>query len=59
MFLNDCRAANDPHEWNSRTMTAAHVYIEMHWSELSDGDVVDVEFILGETAQQKKSERFE
>jgi len=57
--LNDCRAANDPHEWNSRTMTAAHTYIELHWSELNDGDVVDVEYILGETTEPKRSDRNE
>lgn len=58
--LNDCRAANDPYEWgNSRTMSVAHNYIQEHWAELNDGDVVDVEFILGETTERKKSERHE
>lgn len=57
--LNDCRGQNDPYEWNSRTMGSAHVYIEAHWDELNDGDVVDVEFILGETTEPKKSERDE
>lgn len=55
--LNDCRASNDPHEWGGRTMPAAHVYIEMHFQELVDGAVVDVEFILGETKEPKRSER--
>ncbi len=57
--LSDCRGANDPYEWNSRTMGSAHIYIEEHWAELNDGDVVDVEFILGETTEPKKSERHE
>jgi len=39
-------------------MRAAHVYIEQSWALLKDGDVVDVEFILGETIKQKISERF-
>jgi hypothetical protein len=58
--LNDCRASNDPYGWgNARTMQIAHAYIEEHWSELNNGDVIDVEFILGETTEKKVSERFE
>ena len=56
--LNDARASNDPYGWGgSRTMTGAHLYIEAHWDTLQDGDVVDVEFIRGETEFPKKSER--
>ena len=53
-------ATYDPYSWGmnlSRTMTVAHSYIWEHWSELKPGDVVDVEFILGETKQPKRSER--
>jgi len=61
MRLSDCRATNDPHEWptmgSGRTMPVAHVYILDHFGELKDGDVVDVEFILGETKVKKTSER--
>ena len=40
----------DPHDWEgSRTLSTAHAYIEEHWAELKDGDVVDVRFILNET----------
>lgn len=56
--LNDCRASNDPYGWpNSRTMRVAHAYIEQNFDSLSDGDVIDVEFILGESDTAKKSER--
>lgn len=50
---------NDPYWWTglARTMPVAHQYIYEHWPELADGDVVDVEFILGETATRKVSER--
>jgi hypothetical protein len=55
--LNDAKARNDPYEWgNSRTMSAAHIYIEERFAELNDGDVIDVEFILGETTAPKESE---
>jgi len=49
----------DPFAWGSmsRTMQAAHRFIQAHWAELRSGDVVDVEFILNETAQPKVSER--
>lgn len=49
----------DPHDWGDRTYHVAHVYIERNWHDLKDGDVVDVEFILGETAAPKQSERGE
>lgn len=50
-------ASNDPYHWGDRTWANAHNYIINHWDELTDGDVVDVEFILGERAVPKKSER--
>jgi hypothetical protein len=49
---------NDPYWWGDRTRKTAHHYITENWSDLRDGDVVDVEFILGETAVRKRSERF-
>jgi hypothetical protein len=50
---------NDPYGWNNRARTRpmAHKYIIEHWEELKDGDVVDVQFILGETDIPKISER--
>lgn len=57
--LNDMLASADPYAWAgfSRTMQAAHHWITEHFAELKDGDVVDVEFILGETTKPKESER--
>ena len=53
-----CRGVNyDAYHWADRTHQTAHVYIENHWNELRDGDVIDVEFILGETETKKTSER--
>ena len=49
--------SNDPYSWKGRTMGTAHLYIIEHWDELKDGDVVDVEFILGERPTPKVSER--
>lgn len=51
------KASNDPYYWGDRTMSVAHNYIIEHWNELRDGDVVDVQFILGETKAPKVSER--
>jgi len=53
-------ATNDPYFWpiQPRTFRVAHDYIIKHWGELRDGDVVDVEFILGEKPTVKASERF-
>lgn len=53
-------AEYDVYAWrNARTMQVAHKYIEEHWKELRDGDVIDVEFILGETKEIKTSERLD
>lgn len=53
------QATNDPYGWpgGSRTFPVAHEYIIEHWAELKDGDVVDVQFILGETDKPKLSEK--
>ena len=56
--LDGCEAHYDPFDWdNMRTMTQAHLHIIGHWHELRSGDVVDVEFITGETTAPKQSER--
>lgn len=51
------KATNDPCEWGGRTWPVAHRFIIEHWASLKDGDVVDVEFILGERTEPKVSER--
>jgi len=55
----DRNATYDPYSWGggSRTMTVAHDYIIKNFDNLNSGDVIDVEFILGETNQPKQSER--
>lgn len=57
MKLSDQRATSDAYEWNSRTMQVAHDYVWNNFDSLCDGDVVDVEFILGITKTAKVSER--
>lgn len=57
MLNNPSRAAYDPYDWNDRTMQTAHNYIAKNFDDLSNGDVVDVEFILDETDEPKESER--
>lgn len=42
-----------------RTLWVAHQHIQKHFDELTTGDVIDVEFILGETTEAKKSQRIE
>lgn len=53
------KAYSSPAHWgqNERTMTVAHCHIAKNWDELSTGDVIDVEFVLGETEQAKTSEQ--
>ena len=52
------KATNDPYAWGDRTMAQAHHHIYEKWDSLEDGDVVDVEFILGETTKPKLSEKY-
>lgn len=52
------QASYDPYSWGmARTLSFAHSYIVEHWGELKSGDVIDVEFLLGETKTKKQSER--
>lgn len=47
---------SDAYAWGDRTMQTAHIYIEEHWNELKDGQVIDVEYILNERSKPKLSE---
>jgi hypothetical protein len=57
LYRSDRQAHYDPHKWGDRTHAIAHRHIENNWNDLVSGDVVDVQFILGETAAPKQSER--
>ncbi len=54
-------ARGTPNEWgaSTRTLSTAHHYIINNWEQLTSGDVVDVEYIKGETSEPKVSERLE
>lgn len=55
--LEDGKSTYDPFKWDGRTMIEAHRYIRQNFDTLESGDVIDVEFILGESAIKKVSER--
>ena len=55
--LTDTKSAYDPYDWDNRTMQVAHHHVTEHWDEVRTGDVIDVEYILGETTTKKISER--
>jgi hypothetical protein len=59
MIDAQCRGcAYDPYDWrDTRTHRTAHAYIAQAWQSIKDGDVIDVQFILGETTARKISER--
>ena len=53
-------AHDDSYDWapySGRTLGQAHQYIHEHWDELASGDVVDVEYVLGEVAVPKQPQR--
>lgn len=43
--------------WSNRTMEIAHKFIRDNWDSILDGEVIDVEHILGITEEKKSSER--
>lgn len=50
MRLSDARAQVDPYGWGvDRTHKAVHLYLEEHWPDVHNGDLLDVRVILGET----------
>lgn len=53
---HDCEGTYNPHKQRGHTRLVAHLWIKEHWDELKDGDVVDVEFILGKRVAPKVSE---
>lgn len=53
----DGEALSDPYQWPSRMMQVAHIHILEKFADLRDGDVVDVEFLLGLRPAPKVSER--
>lgn len=51
------QATCDPYDWaHRRTYIQAHQHIIKNWNSLNSGDVIDIEFTLGETKEPKKSE---
>lgn len=59
MRLEDAECHYDVYEWRggARTMPEAHKFISRNWSDLNTGDIIDIEFILGETSEKKTSDR--
>lgn len=54
--LNKSKLTYNQFDWEgSRTMKVAHGYIIDNWDGLHTGDVIDVEFINGETQEPKLS----
>lgn len=48
-MLRGGKLTYDAYAWNGcRTMQTAHSYVRANFDKLREGDVVDVEFILGE-----------
>lgn len=58
-FLAPNDAYHVPYHWGDRTRFHAHLYIQENWERLKSGDVIDVEYILGETTELKMSQRLE
>lgn len=55
--METLKSTYDAYKWDDRSMRTAHRYIQQNFDNLKTGDVIDVEYILGETKQPKKSLR--
>lgn len=56
VHLQSSRSNWDIYAWSDRTNHTAHNFIKVYWDSLTDGEVIDVEYILGETKVKKTSE---
>lgn len=56
--LDGVEAQYDPYSWTQRrTLPVAHMHIIANWNTLHSGNVIDVEYILGETNAPKFAEQ--
>lgn len=58
--LHTGRSESDAFQWSNdgtRTMHVIHAALNESWDTYESGQVIDVEFVLGETATPKESER--
>lgn len=55
--LHEPKTQYNSSKWNDggRTMRATHDYIKKNWGRLKSGDVVDVEYISGDSREPKKA----
>lgn len=47
----------DPYDWQCDPWRTAHQWLMDHWAECRSGDVIDAEFLRGESKAPKESER--
>lgn len=55
--LTGNRAFCEPFGWGGRTYPIVHQHLIVNWNDIKPGDVIDVEFILGEVSTPKQSEK--
>lgn len=58
-LLGGRRVEYDCYSWDCDPWRTAHNWLTDHWDEVQTGDVIDAEFLRGETKQPKLSEREE
>lgn len=54
--LSRTKATWNLYDWNDRTFQAAHSELQLKWDLYNSGDVLDVEYVLGETDTPKESD---
>jgi hypothetical protein len=56
-MLTDNTINYDPYSWGNQRVAQLHMHIIKNWDTLKSGDVLDLEFILGESKAPKQSEQ--
>ena len=57
--LDGGKLSYDPHQEIFSGSAEAHEYILNHWFDLNSGDVIDLEYIRGDTKVPKQSQRLD
>lgn len=56
--LDGSECHSDPYDWTCEPWQTVHLYLEKNWAEVRSGDVLDAEFLRGESSSPKKSEAY-
>lgn len=51
-------ASTDPYDHKSHELRVAHIYIQKHFDDMENGEVIDIDYIEGNTLAPKTSDLY-